>query len=118
MFEKINDDNRGKIFKLTLDKVYWLSFTKRGFSRGGDIHDGRQFNVVLKGEFKVLMHYEKREVEVNMFEGDSIVIPENVPHVFIAKQDSWMLEWHDHKLPPYKDKRFYRPYRDRVDKRK
>lgn len=110
--EEINKDERGEVFRIVLDnKVYWLSYTKTGFGRGGDIHNGKQFNTILSGRFKVMLHYPKNDAEYNIFEGDSIIIPKNIPHLLIAKKDSWMIEWHDHKLPPYKDKKFYKPYR-------
>jgi len=114
--EKISVNGRGTIFRIIVGKeIYWWSFTANGHGRGGDIHDGRQYNVVIKGKFLVKMMYpEEGEVERVLLEGDSIVIPNDIPHVFIALEDSWMLEWHDHKLPPFKDKRYYEPYRKLV----
>lgn len=109
--ELINTDKRGKIYGIVLDKIYWLSYTNKDYGRGGDIHNGQQFNIVLKGKFLVKMRFPTEEVKRAVLEGQSIVIPDNVPHVFIALEDSIMIEWHDHKLPPYKDKRFYEPYR-------
>jgi len=107
----VNQDKRGKIYRIVLDRVYWVSFTNNGFARGGDIHNGRQFNSILKGKFLVKMKFPTEEVEQVVFEGQSIIVPENIPHVFIALEDSIMIEWHDHKLPSYKEKRFYPPYR-------
>jgi len=107
----ILEDERGMIYKISADKDYWLSYTKRGFARGGDIHDGCQFNAILKGKFLVKMMYPDGEVKRLLLEGQSIVIPNDIPHMFIALEDSYMIEWHDHKLPPYEKKRFYEPYR-------
>lgn len=112
----INQDERGKIYRMVLDGVYWISFTKKGYARGGDIHNGRQFNSILKGKFLVKMKFPTEEVKRVVLEGQSIIIPNNIPHVFIALEDSTMIEWHDHKLPPYKEKRFYQPYRELCEK--
>lgn len=109
--EKISEDKRGEIYRIVSGRIYWWSYTRKGFGRGGDIHDCRQHNYVMEGGFLVKMKFPTEEVERVVLKGHSIIIPENIPHVFIALEDSVMLEWHSEKLPPYKQKRFYKPYR-------
>lgn len=110
--EIVSDDKRGRMEKVVIgDTILWISFTKKGRVRGGDIHRGRQYSTVVKGQFKVRQMYPEEEVVLILTMGDSIMIPYGIPHVFIAKEDSIMIEWHDHKLPPYEQKEFYKPYR-------
>lgn len=114
--EKTNENKRGKIYHLFfMDKDYWLSFTRKNCGRGGDIHDGRQYNVVLQGKFLAKMMYPHGEVERVIFEGRSIMVPNSIPHIFFALEDSWMLEWHENKLPPFEKKQYYKPYRDLIE---
>lgn len=118
--EKTNEDKRGEIYHLVINNIdYWLSFTKKGFGRGGDIHDCEQHNLCLKGEFnvKVLLPSDKtreHEIERCLVAGESISIPKELPHIFKALEDSIMLEWHDGKLPPFSEKKYYERYRREV----
>jgi len=111
-FKLVNRDKRGEILTDKIEGIsYWLSYTRKGFGRGGDIHEGWQYNVVLKGSFEVrLMTLEGEDVRI--YKAPVMVaIPPEIAHVFIALEDSYMMEWHDHKLPPFKEKRYYEPYR-------
>lgn len=111
-FEFVQRDNRGEIWKADIDGItYWMSNTKRGSGRGGDVHEGWQYNVFLKGSFEGHLMYPDGE-EVRIYSAPSMVfIPPEVPHVFIALEDSYMIEWHDHELPPFSEKRYFEPYR-------
>lgn len=111
-FKLVNRDERGEILTDKIDGIsYWISHTRQGFGRGGDIHEGWQYNIVLKGSFEVNLMLPDGE-EVRVYKAPVMVsIPPEVPHVFIALEDSYMMEWHDHKLPPYSEKRYYEPYR-------
>lgn len=117
MLEKIQEDNRGEIWRFTIkDRVFWLSRTMSGYGRGGDIHIGKQYNLILGGAMKVLRMYPGGE-KVDVFKQDNFIICESgIPHLFIALEDNTiMLEWHEFPLPPYKDKEFYKPYRDIIE---
>ena len=114
----VSNDERGWIRKLVCndnpEQIIWLSFTRKGYARGGDIHDGRQFNTVIKGDFLIKLKFSDNDESKNSFRiwtGKSIIIPKDIAHVFIALEDTLMIEWHDHELPPYEKKRFYEPYR-------
>jgi len=112
--EIISEDKRGWMKKLTLNNgdIFWISFTKKGFARGGDIHDGRQYDTIIRGQFLVKQHFpEDIEMLKVIITGDSIIIPAGIPHVFIAMEDTEMIEWHDDKLPPFDQKKYYEPYR-------
>lgn len=110
--EKVNEDNRGEIWRIDNGKrIYWLSITKKGSGRGGDIHDGYQYNLVFEGSFKVLYKYPDREEEWIQKVDQLLQVPPEVPHVWIALEDSMMLEWHEKPLPPFEQKRYYELYR-------
>jgi len=117
--KKVSENKRGKIWRIELDRVFFLSFTKEGKYRGGDIHNGVQFNLILegKGEFRILNPITKQERRIILDKDSFIKIPRGYPHVFKALSDSWMLEWHEKPLPPYEEKQFYKPYRKLVEER-
>ena len=112
LFQKVKEDDRGIIWKIQYkNKDFWLSLTKKGKSRGGDIHSCFQYNAILTGSF-VVRQKLKKEDKVSKIDSPSLmIIPPEVPHVFTALEDSLMIEWHSKKLPPYEEKRFYEPYR-------
>jgi len=108
----MEEDKRGWIEKINIgDNVCWISFTKKGYGRGGDVHNGRQYNVIIKGSFLVKELHEGIERETVVATGRLITIQDGIPHVFIALEDTWMIEWHEFPLPPFKEKKYYEPYR-------
>ena len=111
-FKLVNSDERGEIQVAEVDGIsYWLSYTRKGFGRGGDIHEGWQYNAILKGSFTVYLKPLDGD-EMRTYRAPMVVtMPPEMPHVFIALEDSYMIEWHDHELPPFSKKRYYEPYR-------
>lgn len=111
-FELINRDKRGEMWVAYINEIaYWFLMTRMGHGRGGGIRDGYTYNAILRGSFSVRQMINGEE-DVRIIKAPAfITIPPETPHVFIALEDSYMLEWHDHVLPPYKEKRFYPPYR-------
>jgi hypothetical protein len=106
------EDERGWMSKFIIGKQeFWLSFTRKGYARGGDIHEGLQFNTVIYGNMKVKLMFANGEKIVELPSDSSMVTPKSIPHVFIAFEDTLMVEWFDHELPPYEKKQFYEPYR-------
>ena len=111
-FEFVSKDERGEIWKTEIDGIaYWMSYTRKGFGRGGDIHKGMQYNAILKGSFEVHLMLPNGEKADVCRAPVMVPIPPEVPHVFIALEDAYMMEWHDHKLPPFEEKRYYEPFR-------
>lgn len=109
--ELVSDDERGWMVKETFaDKTLWLIFTRKGYGRGGEIHPVYQHVVVVSGciEFRLRL---SGETLMKVYAGESITIPSGTPHVGIALENSIMIEWHDGKLPDFKDKQIYEPYR-------
>jgi hypothetical protein len=60
---------------------------------------------------KVKLMFANGEKIVELPSDSSMVTPKSIPHVFIAFEDTLMVEWFDHELPPYEKKQFYEPYR-------
>lgn len=93
--KKINEDERGSIHILTEDfkklKEVTILKTKRGFARGGCVHNLNNEYVCLiegraiynvGGKFKYLFEV-----------GQTIIIPKGVPHLLYSDTDSVVMEW-------------------------
>jgi len=90
-------DGRGEIICFYLNKTeYTLLITKKGFARGGCIHNVMEYGVVLEGA--VEYHIKPLEKGMRMGtwileKGDRIRVPVEHPHYFIALEDAIFLEW-------------------------
>ena len=111
---KITEDKRGAIFLvenlLKDEKEFTFMEIKKGFARGGCIHDNNEFFVVLKGKVKFILG----ENEKDLVEGESGLISMGQPHAFIALEDSIVSEWGittEEKKKDIKDKKL----RERVE---
>jgi len=110
--EKVHEDKRGTIYLLKFNgMLYFILITNKGYARGGDLHDFEQYNFVISGSFEVREQHQSSEKKYIVNEREFVTIPPNVPHVFIALEDSLMIEWHSKELPPFKDKKYHEPYR-------
>jgi perosamine synthetase len=91
--KKIHEDNRGYIYliKNLLEDKKEFTFleTKKGFARGGCLHPKDEYLVVVKGRIKLILG----EDEIEMKTGESIKIPANKSHAWIALEDSILSEW-------------------------
>ncbi len=108
----VHKDNRGEIYIIKLrDGIQFnMLTTKKGCGRGGDLHPHRQFDLVLEGEFEVWL--KKTKIEKKVFKKyDYIVIPPKIPHLFIAKKDTVMLEWWDKEFKAT----YYKPFRKIIE---
>jgi len=90
---KIHEDKRGAIFLVEnlLEDNKELTFMeiKMGFARGGCLHSNDEFFAVIRGRVRYLYGEKER----CMVQGESGKIPANVPHAFIALEDSIVSEW-------------------------
>lgn len=91
---KIHEDKRGEIYIVTGDSLkddeVTLFITKRGFARGGCIHKKNdEYCVVLEGYVEYIL---KRETKF-LRKGETLLIPKNTPHYFIALTDCLVAEW-------------------------
>lgn len=111
---QIHKDKRGKIYLLKGDlkehREITVFSTKKGFARGGCIHEfNGEINTVLEGKIRYTIGTKK----VLLKKGQSIKIPKKTPHYFIALADSLVVEWGAN--PEEKIKK-YKPFREIVDK--
>lgn len=91
---KIYEDFRGQIHVMEGDlkeyKEIAIFSTKKGFARGGVIHEFHdEFDVVMEGS----IHYVVGDKEFTLMQGASITIPKNIPHYFVSLTDSLVAEW-------------------------
>ena len=91
--KKIHEDKRGYIFLvknlLENNKEFTFLETKKGFARGGCLHPKDEYVVVLKGKIKLILGNE--EIELNT--GESIKIPANKTHAWVALRRLHPSEW-------------------------
>lgn len=89
---KIHTDERGEIWILLINgKEHTLLLTKPKYARGGCIHRySDEYCVVLDGAIEY--HIRGRKVK-KYAKGDSLFIPRNTPHYFIALEPSFVMEW-------------------------
>ena len=92
---KLHEDSRGTIYSLsgiTSDgKEITILHTRRGYARGGCIHDiNDEYVAVLEGMVKYWIGDEHPEM---LQKGMSLLIPAGKPHMFVAQTDSILLEW-------------------------
>jgi len=111
---KIHEDDRGAIFLIKGDlkehEEITLFTTKKGLARGGCIHKKNDEHcVVLEGK---IIYYIGEAIKSNAGllcdKGDSVLIPKNTPHYFIAFEDSLVMEWGatpEEKLEKHKETR-------------
>lgn len=88
----VHRDERGEVYSLTGLKDHSevaILITKRGYSRGGCIHQSDEYCCVIEGE----VEYHIRSAIFKMKKGDIEEVPKSAPHYYIAKEDNIMLEW-------------------------
>jgi len=92
-FKKIHEDSRGFIYLvdglLEDKKEFTFLEIRKGHARGGCLHSNDEYFVVIKGKVK----YLHGDHETIMSMGESGKIPANVPHGFVALEDSIVSEW-------------------------
>jgi mannose-6-phosphate isomerase-like protein (cupin superfamily) len=141
--ESIHRDVRGEIrrYKFDVDR-FNIVVSKDGMLRGGEDHPVDQYTIVVSGSIKITMRkYDPKLIEgidpnnrtefeailikhgwneeTILKEGESIVIPPNIPHMFQPIGDSIFWEgWTRgyEKIPEEQMYRYYTPYRIKVDK--
>lgn len=113
MFKLIHRDKRGKIWIAEfMGKEYLLLETKAGFYRGGDYHQTRQTDIVLRGSILWVMKKNGYSTTRYMRERDINVNPPLLPHMMISITDSLVLEWLEEPQP---NKTYYKSYRDIIN---
>lgn len=73
-------------------KQSFLLFTKKGYCRGGDLHDEEQLFVILKGKIKFTIKESGIERELILMEKDTYKVKPKYPHMLSALEDCVVLE--------------------------
>ena len=105
-------DSRGTIMILndgTQD--YLIIYTKAGYLRGGEIHEGWQQNVILNG----IVEWITPDQTTTHTVFDSIVTTKHIPHMMESVTDSVMVEWRE--KPIENPVNYHEPYRALIKKR-
>ena len=106
-FLEEHHDSRGStlVFRYN-EKDYLLVFTKKGYLRGGEIHEGYQQNVVLSGIVEWITLFNTATYTAP----DTIVTTKRIPHMMKSLTDSLILEWREKPLE--NPVNYHKPYRD------
>ena len=92
--KEINQDDRGYINILEGNDLGCeeanISFTKKGFARGGCIHnDNDEHLLVISGEINLICG----EFLYMLTKGGVVNIGRKTPHYYVASKDSLVMEW-------------------------
>lgn len=95
----IHQDYRGEIYQILLpdDREIMLLFTKKGCLRGGHFHNKLEVDLFVSGR----MQYRKiengfyHEIVFEKSAGDMLINHPGEPHLAVALEDSWLIEWKD-----------------------
>ena len=105
-------DNRGTILVFSDgEKDYLIIYTKAGYMRGGEIHEGWQQNVILNGIIEWITPDQTSTHNVS----DVIVTTKHIPHMMESVTDSLMVEWREKSLETPVN--YHEPYRTLIKKR-
>ena len=90
-FDTINEGIfRKQVYGDNIQQV--RAIVKKGFIIPKHHHVSEQMSTVLKGSFKVTIHYEKKNKEFIIKQGDVFFVPSNIPHTYLSLEDSEIQE--------------------------
>ena len=76
-------DARGEVHNLEAGGFRFnVLVSHAGVLRSGDVHRSRQFDLIFSGTVTVTTREKGRDVTRRYSDGDLVVIPANVPHIF------------------------------------
>ena len=110
----VNDlnDKRGTMLILNDgEKDYLVIYTKAGYLRGGEIHEGYQQNVVLSG----IVEWTTPDGTTTHSVSDVISTTKHIPHLMTSLTDSLIVEWREKPLE--NPVNYYEPYRSIIRKK-
>jgi len=122
-FKYMGPNRRGKVwaFQLSDDPTdeLLIFFTPQGAVRGGDMHEHRQYNMVIRGRVKFFERYGpdmnipgkgkvSGEKATFLNEGEMKAFEPGIPHWFVALTDCIMIEFFEKP----RTKKVYDEYRD------
>ena len=109
----VQKDIRGEIRRYNFKGVKFNAlFTKAGKYRSGDFHPVIQYDLILKGRFRITFRQNGKDVVFKKGKNELIIVPPNTPHLFKSLTDTVMLEWWDGPFAVG----YYEPYRKLVER--
>ena len=111
--EMIHKDERGEIYLIKGDlkehQELTLFVTNKDYARGGCVHNEHdEYCIVLEGS----LEYYIGKAIIQLRKGDVEVILSKVPHYFISKTDSIVIEW---GADPEEKKKKHHEFRQRME---
>ena len=112
--KKIEEDSRGCDYSGSFKgKEFLMFYLKKGAPKGGHYHNKKCVHFIIFGKLKLrckgLNH--KKETIRTVKSGDVVVVKPKVIHLFVAKEDSLLLEIKERGLQTFK----YEPYRKLIN---
>jgi quercetin dioxygenase-like cupin family protein len=96
---KLTEDKRGTVYRVKIKNFgFNVIYTKRGGIRAADSHPNVQYDLVLKGKLEIWLKKKNKILKLNKGKSNLIIIPPNIPHLFISLEDSLMIEWWNGKF--------------------
>lgn len=114
--EKVSEDYRGLTYRVILpdNRELMLINTRRGFFRGGHSHSKPEISLLLMGRVRNWKIVNDTEVITEKSAGEFMTNQAGEPHLTLALEDYWLLDWKiDAHIGEWATTN-YEPYRVRV----
>lgn len=115
----IAKDKRGESYSLMFPdgREAVLIFTLKGFYRGGHYHTTDEISLLLSGKVRCWKKFNPGSKGEQVFEkkaGDLLVNGAGEPHLTLALEDYWLLDWKPNAKFGEWESINYEPYRRKV----
>jgi len=114
--EPVAKDFRGESWRIVFpdNREALLIFTKKGFLRGGHSHSKPEISLLLTGRVRNWKRIDDVEVVTEKSAGEFMINQADEPHLTLALEDYWLLDWKiDAHIGEWVTTN-YEPYRVRV----
>ena len=116
--EPVAKDYRGESWRVLFpdNREVLLIFTKAGFLRGGHSHSKREISLLLTGRVRTWKIMKNTTVEViaEKSAGEFMINEAGDPHLTLALEDYWLLDWKIETHIGESKTTNYPPYRAKV----
>lgn len=114
--EPVAKDYRGAMWRIVFpdNREALLFFTKAGYFRGGHSHSTPEISLILTGRVRNWKIINGAEVVTEKVAGEVMVNQPSEPHLTLALEDFWLIDW---KLDAHIGESTttnYEPYRAKV----
>lgn len=115
--EPVAKDYRGESWRILFpdNREALLIFTKAGFLRGGHSHSKPEISLLLTGRVRNWKIMNNKEVVSEKSAGETMTNEAGDPHLTLALEDYWLLDWKLNTKIGESKSTNYPPYRAKVD---